>query len=130
MHYLALNCPTDMTMQQKVVWLAEQGRKRLPDESYAAEIYDFVKAEYDSNPDKDNWERTRDALYERYQKESNDGYRFRSWFDADINYGASIISLLYGEGDFNRTIRIGSLCGWDSDNPTATCWALCTGESG
>ena len=28
--------------------------------------------------------------------------------------------MLYGEGDIKETIKIGSLCGWDSDNPTAT----------
>ncbi|MEC7730519.1 MAG: ADP-ribosylglycohydrolase family protein, partial [Candidatus Neomarinimicrobiota bacterium] len=28
--------------------------------------------------------------------------------------------LFYGEGDLLRTIRIGSLAGWDADNPTAT----------
>ena len=28
--------------------------------------------------------------------------------------------MFYGQGDLKRTIRIGSLCGWDSDNPTAT----------
>ena len=26
----------------------------------------------------------------------------------------------YGEGDLVETIKIGALCGWDSDNPTAT----------
>ena len=28
--------------------------------------------------------------------------------------------MFYGEGDLKRTIQIGTLCGWDSDNPTAT----------
>ena len=31
-----------------------------------------------------------------------------------------MVSLFYGEGDFRRTIQIGTLAGWDSDNPTAT----------
>ena len=30
------------------------------------------------------------------------------------------MSLFYGHGDLPRTVRIGSLTGWDSDNPTAT----------
>ena len=41
-------------------------------------------------------------------------------FAAGINYAASLISLFYGEGDLKETIKIGALCGWDSDNPTAT----------
>ena len=28
--------------------------------------------------------------------------------------------MLYGEGDIQKTIKIGTLCGWDSDNPTST----------
>ena len=31
-----------------------------------------------------------------------------------------MVSLFYGEGDIVRTIKIGTLAGWDSDNPTAT----------
>ena len=27
---------------------------------------------------------------------------------------------MYGEGDIIKTIKIGTLAGWDSDNPTAT----------
>ena len=30
------------------------------------------------------------------------------------------MSLFYGEGNLRETIKIGSLTGWDSDNPTAT----------
>ena len=56
----------------------------------------------------------------RHTGQTIDGYNYRSWFDAGINYGASLISLFYGQGDLKRTIKIGSLCGWDSDNPTAT----------
>ena len=31
-----------------------------------------------------------------------------------------MVSLFYGEGDLKETIKIGTLAGWDSDNPTAT----------
>jgi hypothetical protein len=31
-----------------------------------------------------------------------------------------LVSLFYGEGDFKKTIKIGTLSGWDSDNPTST----------
>jgi hypothetical protein len=120
MHSLASSVDPNTSIQHQTYWLAEQARKRLPNASYAAKIYDFVKAEYEGNPDKDNWEKTRDALYERYQVQGADGYKSRSWFDAGINFGASLISLFYGEGDYRRTIQIGALCGWDSDNPTAT----------
>jgi hypothetical protein len=120
MHSLASSVDPELSMREKTVWLAEQARKRLPDESVAAKMYEFVKAEYEKNPDKNDWEKTRDALYRKYQVNGDDGYQYKSFFDAGINFGASLVSLFYGEGNFKRTLQIGSLCGWDSDNPTAT----------
>jgi len=120
MHSLASSVDPSLSMQEQTVWLAEQARRRLPDESIAAHMYDFVKKDYEGNPNKDNWEKTRDAVYQKYQVEGEAGYRYKEFYDAGINFAASIISLFYGEGDFKRTVRIGALCGWDSDNPTAT----------
>ena len=41
-------------------------------------------------------------------------------FASGINFAASIVSLLYGEGDCQETVKIAVLAGWDSDNPAAT----------
>ncbi len=120
MHSLASTVDPNLSMKEQTQWLADQARKRLPNQSFPAKMYDWVKTEYEKNPDKDNWEKTRDQLNLRHTGVTTDGYNYRSWFDAGINYGASLISLFYGEGDFKRTIQIGTLCGWDSDNPTAT----------
>ena len=120
MHSLAPSANPELSMQGQVMWLAAQARQRLPNESFPAKMYDWIKKDYDENPDKDNWEKTRDLLNARHTGVTKDGYNYRSWFDAGINYGASLISLFYGEGDFKRTLQIGTLCGWDSDNPTAT----------
>ena len=109
-----------MSRAEQVTWLAEQARRRVPDWSYIADMYDFVKAEYDGNNDKNNWEDTRNKVYERYQVNGTAGYRYKYPWDAGINFASSIVSLLYGEGDYKRTVRIGTLAGWDSDNPTAT----------
>ena len=106
--------------------MAEQARKRLPKDSYSAKMYDFIKQKYDKHLP---WEQTRDSIYQRYQVEQADGYSISSenmycngCFAAGINYAASLVSLFYGEGDLKETIKIGTLAGWDSDNPTAT-WA-------
>jgi hypothetical protein len=120
MHSLASTVDPNLSMKEQTQWLSEQARKRLPNSSFPAKMYDWIKTEYEKNPDKDNWEKTRDQLNLRHTGVTTDGYNYRSWFDAGINYGASLISLFYGEGDFRRTIQIGTLCGWDSDNPTAT----------
>ncbi|MDY0289378.1 MAG: ADP-ribosylglycohydrolase family protein [Sphaerochaeta sp.] len=31
------------------------------------------------------------------------------------NAGVIVLALLYGDGDFSRTLRIGNMCGWDTD---------------
>jgi len=87
-------------------------------------MYDFVKSKYDEGIP---WEQARDSVYYRYQVQQLDGYDMTSrnlycnaCFAAGINFAASLISLFYGEGDLIETIKIGTLVGWDSDNPTAT----------
>jgi hypothetical protein len=105
---------------EQVFWLANQARSQTPEDSYIAGMYDWVLAEYNNNADKENWEATRDAFYDVYVEGGADGYRYSNWWDSGSNFGLSMISLMYGEGDLPRTVQIGSLAGMDSDNPTAT----------
>lgn len=114
----------NLSPKQKVFWLADQARQYLPQGQYPAAMFDFVKAQYQSGV---TWEQARDAIYNRYQVEQQDGYDLTSrnlycngCFAAGINFASSLVSLFYGEGDFKKTIKIGALAGWDSDNPTAT----------
>lgn len=126
MHSLASRLDENLSMKDKVMWMAEEASQHLPADSYSAKMYDFVKGQYESGV---TWEEARDNLYQRYQVEEADGYDISSreptcsgCFAAGINFGASLVSLFYGEGDLKETIKIGALAGWDSDNPTAT-WA-------
>ena len=120
MHSLASVVDTNMSLKDQTQWLAEQASTYLPVDSTAAAVYRFVKDHYDNNPDKNNWEWTRHAVFSRYQLGNEDGYTYSEPFDAVINFAASLVSLFYGEGDIVRTLQIGTLAGWDSDNPTAT----------
>lgn len=117
--YASLTNKSD-SMKSRVFWMADQARKHLPADSAPAKMFDFVKASYTENANKNNWEKTRDEIYERYQASSHDGYEYHEGFDSGINFASSLVSLFYGEGDIKKTIMIGSLAGWDSDNPTAT----------
>ena len=120
MHSLAATVDDDLSLKQQTQWLAEQASFYLPSDSTSAGVYKFVKDHYQNNPDKHNWELTRDAIYQRYQLGAEDGYVYSQPFDAVINFAASLVSLFYGQGDMLRTLQIGTLAGWDSDNPTAT----------
>ena len=124
MHSLASLVDEQWSMKEKVNWMAEYSRRHLPDRSYSARMYDFVRLKYE---EKVPWEETRDAIYQRYQIEQKDGYTIPSQglycggcFAAGINFAASLVSLFYGEGDIKETIKIATLAGWDADNPAAT----------
>jgi len=112
MHSLAACVDPAKTVQEQTMWLADRASEHLPANSYPAKMFDFIKSSYLANPDKDNWEMTRDVFYQKYQLRSSDGYRYQQPFDAGINFGASLISLFYGQGDLLKTIKIGSLAGW------------------
>ena len=124
MHALASSVDPSLSRREQVFGMAEQARAHLPDESYSAKMYDYVKSRYEAGVP---WEQTRDEIYQRYQVEEADGYDITSQkifcngcFAAGSNFAASIISLLYGEGDYMETVKIAVLAGWDSDNPAAT----------
>lgn len=124
MHALAALTDPDQPMKERIRWMAEEARQHLPENAYPARMYDFVRNLYLAGV---SWEQARDAVYQRYQVEQQDGYDVTArnlycngCFAAGINFAASLVSLFYGEGDLKETIKIGALCGWDSDNPTAT----------
>ena len=124
LHSLALINEEQRSRKQHILWLAEQGRLTLPNDSYMAAMFDFVQQQYQRGIP---WETTRDQLYQRYQVEQQDGYDISArelycngCFAAGINFGASIISLFYGEGEYKETVKLAVLMGWDSDNPAAT----------
>ena len=124
MHSLAYNIDYSNDIKNEIFSLAENSRYLLPDSSYSSKMYDFVKKQYDSGI---SWEEARDKIYYRYQVNEEDGYDITSrnlycngCFAAGINFAASLISLFWGEGDLKKTIKIGTLMGWDSDNPTST----------
>jgi len=124
MYSLASAANPELPIREQVHGMADTARRYLPDDSYTARMFDFVKSRYEAGVP---WEQARDEVYVRYQVEQQDGYDITSrdlycngCFASGINFAASIISLLYGEGDYQETVKIAVLTGWDSDNPAAT----------
>ena len=124
MYSLAAIANPNLSIKENLLIIAEKSRNQLPNDSYASKMYDFVKSQYDDGL---AWETIRDNVYVRYQVEQKDSYDITSrnlkcngCFAAGINFAASLVSLFAGEGDLKETIKMGSLMGWDSDNPTAT----------
>ena len=124
MYSLASKVDAEMPIEEQIIWMANQARTVLPDSSYPAKMFDYTKKMYRSDI---SWEQTRDSIYYRYQVNQEDGYDITSknlycngCFASGINFASSLVSLFYGKGDIIETIKIGTLSGWDSDNPTAT----------
>lgn len=88
----------------------EDVRSRFADDSTTAEIYDTVKHLYETYPD--DWRTARAAMHSRYYT----GYNL----DCRINFASTIMALLYGGGDYEKTVKIGVLAGYDNDCNAAT----------
>ncbi len=125
LHCLASQADPGLSIPDQILWIVEESRRFIPETSKAADIVDFVVADYLANPDINDWERTRDLVYQRYQlNDDANGFRYRAWTESSVNFASGLIALLYGQGDFLRTVQIGTLTGWDSDNGTATMGGL------
>ena len=124
MYSNASNMKNLKSIKEKIIWLANESRTKLNNDLYPSKMYDYVKGLYDSGI---KWEQTRDSIYYRYQVNQKDEYNITSknlycngCYAAGINFASSLVSLFYGQGNLKETIKIGTLAGWDSDNPTST----------
>jgi len=88
--------------------IIEAGLSVIPDDCEYARMTRNVVAYYREHPE--NW---RDCF--AYVK-GNFGYdRYPGACHIIPNAAVIVLSLLYGEGDFARTINICNMCGWDTD---------------
>ncbi|MHA7811906.1 MAG: ADP-ribosylglycohydrolase family protein [Phycisphaerales bacterium] len=125
LHALAAARGPDALNPAGIEQLVEDALVYIPQSSKAADVVRLVLDDYRANPNADDWERTRDLLAHTFQTHASDnGYRYLGWFESSVNFGSAIVCLLYGQGDLAETIRIGTLTGWDADNPTATMGGL------
>lgn len=134
LYSIAPHLSLTLTGRQKAIWLVQQARAWIPGTSKTADIVDFVLADFLANPDPDNWELTRDRIAERYMlNAAANGFWYLGWPESSVNFACGVMALLYGQFDYKRTVQIGTLSGWDSDNGTATMGGLiglCLGYQG
>jgi len=103
-----------------LMFIVTEALKTIPEESdFYKCIYDIINC-YHQYPD--DWKR---AWFEAEKKWSSDigcpsGVFNPFNIDAKINAAYIVIGLLYGEGDFGKTVEISTRCGQDSDcNPAS-----------
>ncbi|XXX76718.1 ADP-ribosylglycohydrolase family protein [Sorangium sp. So ce134] len=122
---LAATVDPERPRREEIERIVREARRYLPDASKAADVIDFVLSAALSVDDPEDWETVRDAIARRYQEQASaHGFVYRGFTESAINLATGVMALLFGGGDFRRTVQIGTLSGWDSDNGTATMGAL------
>lgn len=72
-----------------------------------------------------DWRQTRERIMEKYGQ--------YGWLSSPLNLASVVMALLYGNGDFDRSVMIAVAAGWDNDCNAATTGGLLgliVGESG
>ena len=102
--------------------LVQMAIDAVPNEGpYAEGIRDVVKW----HKENDDWRDTRKLIHDKYYRYKKGSYEAPVSVVSSLNNGlAGIMALLYGEGDFMKTVGIAVSAGYDCDNQAATCAAV------
>ena|GEM_PF-661207 len=95
--------------------LLDAGLAAIDPNSDIAQIVKDVRDWHGQNPD--DWRATRKLLKQKYSKHNGE-MRDRNGYE--LNTGSIIAALLYGEGDFVKTLTAAFNFGWDADCNAAT----------
>ena len=88
--------------------LVEQGLALIPKESEYSQVVTAVLEYYRQHPD--DWHAAYRFIHDQY------GYdRYPGEVPIIPNAAIVVMALLYGQGDFSRTIQIANMGGWDTD---------------
>lgn len=93
--------------------IIEKALEFIPEDCRIAQSVKLVLEEYDKNTP---WKTVRQMLVEQ----SAD----IGWFQAPANIGYTVLGLIYGEGDFKKSMILAINCGDDTDCTAATCGAI------
>ena len=99
--------------------VVEEGLRAIPAESLYAQLIRDVIRWHDKNPN--DWEKTWTLLQEKWGNADHcpEGYRKPFNIDAKLNGGYVVMGLLYGGGDWWKTMNVATRCGQDADcNPS------------
>ncbi len=98
--------------------VVEKGLKAIPPQSNYAQLIRDVIRWHDESPK--DWLKTWHSLQTKWGDTDHcpDGYKKPFNIDAKLNGGYVVMGLLYGEGDFYKTMNVATRCGQDADcNP-------------
>lgn len=94
--------------EQDIGKIVELALKEIPSESLYAKVVEAVIAHHKAHPD--DWESCLAMLHWDW------GYdKYGGVCHIIPNAGVCVLAMLYGAGDFNRTVEIATMCSWDTD---------------
>ena len=102
-----------------VNYIVNEALKTIPAQSTFYQCIADVIKWYKQNPT--DWKKTWQLVQDKYGKEIGcpDGVMSDFNIDAKINSAYCVMGLLYGEGDYSKSLEISTRCGQDSDcNPS------------
>lgn len=108
--------------EKDVQKLVEMAMEAVPNEGPFAEgMRDVVKWHNEHR----NWRDTRKKIHEKYYKYKKGTYTAPvSPVSSLVNGLTGVMAILYGEGDYMKTVGIATSAGYDCDNQAATCGGL------
>lgn len=95
--------------------LIAAARSAEPGQSIVAPIVDQVIEWHERWPN--DWRATREQIRDRYDDDPE-------FWGSRVNFAATIMALLYGDGDLGHTMDVAALAGWDADNNMTTAAGL------
>jgi ADP-ribosylglycohydrolase len=96
--------------------LIDIGTAALPINSRFAQTVQDMKALYKKYPG--DWKQARKEMVEKYYH--NESVDTRTIWNANLNGACGILALLYGQGNFQKTLDLSCAIGMDADNQAAT----------
>jgi len=114
MHYGAMYAAA--FFESDVNKLIDIGVKALPPESHFAKTIQDMKELYKKYPQ--DWKSARKDMADKYYH--NEPTNTKTIWNANLNGACGILALLYGQGDFQKTLDLSCAMGFDADNQAAT----------
>lgn len=114
-------------VENDVLTIVEQGLKTIPTKSKFHKCISDVIRWYKEEPT--NWKRTWALYNEKYSEDTGcpELILAPGNIDATMNSAYVVMGLLFGHGDFGKTMEISTRCGQDSDcNPSSAAGILAT----